>query len=129
MYDDKVNEILKQYLIEGPEWKPQPSQKAEGVDDQITNLTGIDRKKSITNKVCPFCQTDVVLENFKDEASMKEFHISGLCQPCQDKVFGEENEEGSDHDQCGGDKGCCLGEDETCPKLKEGTTGHYMDQD
>jgi hypothetical protein len=28
--------------------------------------------------------------HFKDELSRKEFIISGLCQPCQDKIFKEE---------------------------------------
>ena len=26
---------------------------------------------------------------FRDEVSRKEYGISGLCQPCQDSIFGE----------------------------------------
>ena len=37
---------------------------------------------------CPFCKKDVLAEEFKDALSMKEFKISGICQKCQDKVFG-----------------------------------------
>lgn len=38
---------------------------------------------------CPFCKRMVSLNDFKDELSVKEFRISGLCQQCQDKTFGE----------------------------------------
>lgn len=88
MYDEAVNEYLKQYLIEDVEWKPQPSDKDQDVDDTITDITGIDRKSAIGNKTCPYCQTKVELDNFIDDASLKEFHISGLCQSCQDSIFG-----------------------------------------
>lgn len=76
-----------------PEWTPIPSQKHENVDKAIKELTGIDRIKSITEKTCPFCSKTITLDSFRDELSLKEFHISGLCQGCQDKVFGtDENE-------------------------------------
>jgi hypothetical protein len=31
---------------------------------------------------------------FRDELSKKEWGISGMCQKCQDSVFGTEDEEG-----------------------------------
>jgi hypothetical protein len=37
---------------------------------------------------CPFCKKPIVMEDFKDALSRREFQISGLCQVCQDKVFG-----------------------------------------
>lgn len=39
---------------------------------------------------CPFCKKEV--GEFRDALSRKEFSISGLCQKCQDKVFGGEVE-------------------------------------
>lgn len=36
---------------------------------------------------CPFCGRKVTEEDFRDELSVKEFRISGLCQYCQDKFF------------------------------------------
>lgn len=39
--------------------------------------------------LCPFCQDAIKIEDFKDEISRKEYGISGLCQKCQDKMFGE----------------------------------------
>jgi predicted Zn-ribbon and HTH transcriptional regulator len=38
---------------------------------------------------CPFCKsTKLQPEDFRDELSRKEFRISGLCQKCQDDMFG-----------------------------------------
>lgn len=38
---------------------------------------------------CPFCGKVISLADFRDPLSVKEFHISGLCQKCQDEMFGE----------------------------------------
>ncbi len=70
------------------EWKPQPSEKAPAMDAFITSLFGIDRRESIENKCCATCGMDVELDSFKDELSLKEFHISAMCQVCQDTTFG-----------------------------------------
>jgi len=37
---------------------------------------------------CPTCNEKV--GEFRDELSKKEFSISGMCQKCQDSVFGGE---------------------------------------
>lgn len=38
---------------------------------------------------CPCCKHKIGSpSNFKDELSLREFFISGLCQDCQDQVFG-----------------------------------------
>lgn len=39
--------------------------------------------------LCPFCNKEVSEDEFRDELSLKEYRISGLCQKCQDEVFGE----------------------------------------
>lgn len=36
----------------------------------------------------PECQGEIREEDFRDELSKKEFGISGMCQKCQDSVFG-----------------------------------------
>lgn len=69
------------------DWKPQPSYKRPAVDNFLKEVVGVDRKDAITNKTCPFCGTAVTLDSFKDELSLKEFHISGLCSKCQDEMF------------------------------------------
>ena len=39
------------------------------------------------NGKCPFCGKEVTESEFKDELSLREFRISGLCQKCQDEFF------------------------------------------
>jgi hypothetical protein len=39
---------------------------------------------------CPFCKEKVDPNGFRNEASKREFKISGLCQKCQDKTFGKD---------------------------------------
>ena len=37
---------------------------------------------------CPFCSKEIyILHEFKDELSLREYSISGLCQSCQDEMF------------------------------------------
>ena len=69
------------------DWKPNPSEKSEAIDHAITAIFGINRKESIESKKCVMCPEEVDLDSFKDEISLKEFHISGMCQTCQDKFF------------------------------------------
>lgn len=35
---------------------------------------------------CPTCQSEIT--EFRNDISKKEFSISGMCQKCQDSVFG-----------------------------------------
>jgi hypothetical protein len=69
------------------DWKPNPSEKSEAIDHAITAIFGINRKESIKHKHCAICSSEVEVDSFKDDLSLKEFHISGMCQPCQDKIF------------------------------------------
>ena len=68
-------------------WIPQPSVKSPEIDATIIALTGIDRKQTITDKRCVWCSKKVTFESFKDELSLKEYQISGICQDCQNRVF------------------------------------------
>lgn len=45
--------------------------------------------KAVERGDCPTCGDKVNLEDCRDELSRKEFKISGMCQRCQDKIFGE----------------------------------------
>lgn len=52
------------------------------------------RRESMSElKPCPLCGNPVNFEDFRDDLSRREFKISGLCQKCQDEVFGGGNEE------------------------------------
>ena len=39
---------------------------------------------------CVTCDNDIRHSDFKDDVSKKEYGISGLCQGCQNEVFGSE---------------------------------------
>lgn len=45
--------------------------------------------KKVEQGICPFCDKEVVLSEFRNNTSRQEFMISGLCQKCQDKFFGK----------------------------------------
>lgn len=63
-------------------WLPQPTKKADAIEKLLPG-----RKEAILNKKCVFCNKEVTLDSFKNEISLKEFHMSGICQPCQDDFF------------------------------------------
>jgi hypothetical protein len=48
---------------------------------------GRSRTLAIAGKGCVKCGESAV--DFRDELSRKEYGISGFCQCCQDKIFGE----------------------------------------
>ena len=40
--------------------------------------------------LCPFCSKKIDMkEEFRDDLSLTEYSISGLCQKCQDEMFGK----------------------------------------
>jgi len=45
------------------------------------------RTTAITSNGCVFCGQPAT--DFRDQVSLSEYKISGLCQQCQDKTFGE----------------------------------------
>ncbi len=66
----------------------QATPKAPAIESLLTSITGVDRVKSVETGTCVSCGGDVLKTSFRDPLSFKEFTISGLCQPCQDSVFG-----------------------------------------
>ena len=46
----------------------------------------------IMQSKCVTCENRIFNEDFRDEISCKEYGISGMCQTCQDSVFGEVEE-------------------------------------
>ena len=44
--------------------------------------------EAIKNKQCPLCRKPIT--DFRDKDSEKEYSISGLCQACQDRIYGIE---------------------------------------
>lgn len=67
-----------------------PANKNPEIDDFITKAFGVVRKSSIRANICvsPPIGCGLPATEFKDARSKKEYTISGLCQTCQDKIFG-----------------------------------------
>jgi hypothetical protein len=62
-----------------------PTKKNINIDDFAEKLTGRNRKDTINNNRCVFCNDPDL--NFKDEQSRIEYQISGICQKCQDELW------------------------------------------
>lgn len=56
---------------------------AKALRDLITSMS-----EKRAEGLCPACNKVIVPEEFRNDISRTEFRISGLCQQCQDKVFG-----------------------------------------
>lgn len=68
-----------------------PTKKNPELEAQLEELakkmgSPIGRIAAIKNDVCVSCQRPA--SSFRDALSQREFTISGLCQKCQDGVFG-----------------------------------------
>ena len=66
-----------------------PTNKSKEIDNLIMKVIGIDRQEVIKNNTCAFC-VEPNLE-FRNAISVQEYRISGLCQNCQDEVFGKDD--------------------------------------
>lgn len=72
------------------------SHKSEAIENELKGTFGFDRRDSISNNCC--VPTPIgcgfPITGFKDAASYREYKISGLCQNCQDKIFGGSTDDG-----------------------------------
>jgi hypothetical protein len=70
----------------------EPTKKApairEMLDDMSKIITGRSASESIKSDTCVRCNKPVADSEFVDECSKREYRISGLCQACQDEIFG-----------------------------------------
>tara|TARA_Y100000310_G_scaffold20311_1_gene19787 strand:+ start:1093 stop:1293 length:201 start_codon:yes stop_codon:yes gene_type:complete len=64
----------------------EPSRKAPSIDLFISQVTGKSREQQLASALCMTCSGEA--KEFKDDLSRKEYTISGMCQTCQDGVFG-----------------------------------------
>ena len=86
----------------------QPSEKSEAVEDMITHVMGKSRVATIRSGKCMTCDVGLLCRicnksqsehvtgqshlftPFRDALSAREYQIGGMCQSCQDSVFGTE---------------------------------------
>ena len=66
-----------------------PSVKDPVIEDLISTFAGKSRIDTINNDICINCGKDAT--KFNNTLSVKEYSISGLCQKCQDEVFGSDS--------------------------------------
>lgn len=58
------------------------------MNKDIMRACGFEKEVERVEKgLCPFCNS--TLGEFRDALSAREAQISGLCQKCQDEMFGE----------------------------------------
>lgn len=71
-----------------------PTNKSPEVETAITNTFGFDRRTGIEANTCcpPPIGCGKPATTFRDDISVKEYRISGLCQRCQDAIFGDDGE-------------------------------------
>ena len=66
-----------------------PTYKSMDMNAFLSMVAKRDRVSSITTGVCVTCDTTgITSKSFRNAMSVKEYRISGMCQPCQDSVFG-----------------------------------------
>ena len=58
------------------------------IDKFAKKSFGRSQTEAKEKKICVFCGEEIKMEDFKDQLSIKEYGISGLCQKCQDDTFG-----------------------------------------
>lgn len=63
-----------------------PTPKSPAIENLLTAMNGISRQDAAQKRVCVVCKQPIT--GFKDALSEKEYCISGMCQTCQDEVFG-----------------------------------------
>ena len=58
------------------------------LDGASQSMFGRTRTQSLSTATCVCCGGEAT--KFNDELSKKEYTISGMCQKCQDEIFGED---------------------------------------
>jgi hypothetical protein len=71
--------------------KPMENKTPEMIEALENMFPGM--KAAIADKKCPSCEKPI--GTFRNAISIKEYAISGLCQECQDSIWGKGEE---DHD-------------------------------
>ena len=67
------------------------SKKNPVIESLLTSITGVSRVGAVHEASCVTCGGEARI--FRDDLSRKEYTISAMCQDCQDKVFGCEEED------------------------------------
>jgi len=65
------------------------------MESALSSIFGVDRVQVISDGNCISCDEarDLKASSFRDDISRKEYSISGMCQSCQDDLFGEDDDD------------------------------------
>ena len=68
-----------------------PVGKSGEFEQFISDVFGIERAEAIEEEKCVAIPIGCgkAISDFRDSLSIEEYRISGLCQECQDRVFGK----------------------------------------
>jgi len=65
------------------------NEKHPEIDALLSVVFGVSRNEAISEGLCATCDAEgIEISSFTDDLSVKEYQISGMCQKCQDSVFG-----------------------------------------
>ena len=66
---------------------PMKNKTPEMIDSIETLFPGT--KHAIDHSKCPLCHSNIdKTKDFRDELSLREYYISGMCQACMDGIWG-----------------------------------------
>ena len=65
-----------------------PRLKSQQVESVLTRIAGLSRDEAAVRKICVLCRDPITDDIRRDPLTLKEYTISGLCAPCQDRAFG-----------------------------------------
>lgn len=82
----KTADGWKQLTPSGLQNVEQPQDPRSRPFTQFAAKAVVNGHNALNAGMCPTCQGDIT--EFKDALSLKEYGISGMCQSCQDSVFG-----------------------------------------
>lgn len=68
----------------------EPTQKSPEINQFLSSIAGKDRESTIRGGKCMTCDDPDM--NLRDDLSVREYRISGMCQKCQDQTFGTDEE-------------------------------------
>ena len=66
--------------------KAEKNEVIENMLEGLSKMIGTPRSVAFESSTCVTCSEGA--KNFRDATSEKEYTISGMCQSCQDKIWG-----------------------------------------
>lgn len=61
------------------------------MNEKIMKKVGFEKEvEAVREGKCSICGKTINLADFRNELSKREYTISGLCQKCQDDIFGKD---------------------------------------